>query len=139
MAAVGFSEMLVITCYTTRCHSPEDHNAFRGSTLICILTGNMGNIKNVVFWDVALCRSWVNRRFERMYRLHLQGGFFYCSPLAEFSTLKLEATRSSETSVNPGSTQHHIPEDDIRHSHRCENLRSYMGNIIQGYILIQAQ
>jgi hypothetical protein len=29
-------------------------------------------MKNV-FWDVALCRSWVNRRFGGTYRLHLQG------------------------------------------------------------------
>jgi hypothetical protein len=30
-------------------------------------------MKNAVFWDVALCRSCVNRRFEGTYRLHLQG------------------------------------------------------------------
>jgi hypothetical protein len=30
-------------------------------------------MKNVVFWDVALCRSCVNRRFRGRYRLHLQG------------------------------------------------------------------
>jgi hypothetical protein len=30
-------------------------------------------MKNVVFWDVALCRSCVNRRFGGKYRLHLQG------------------------------------------------------------------
>jgi hypothetical protein len=30
-------------------------------------------MKNVVFWDVALCRSCVNRRFRVTYRLHLQG------------------------------------------------------------------
>jgi hypothetical protein len=29
--------------------------------------------KNAVFWDVALCRSYVNRRFGGKYRLHLQG------------------------------------------------------------------
>jgi hypothetical protein len=29
--------------------------------------------KNVIFWDVALCRSCVNRRFGGTYRLHLQG------------------------------------------------------------------
>jgi hypothetical protein len=47
------------------------------------------------------------------------------SPLAEFCTLKMEAICSSETSVNPGATQPHIPEYDILHSHRCENLKSY--------------
>jgi hypothetical protein len=35
------------------------------------------------------------------------------------------ALRSSETLVNTRSTQHHIPEDDILHSHRCESLKSY--------------
>jgi hypothetical protein len=30
-------------------------------------------IKNAVFWDVAPCRSWVNRLFGGTYRLHLQG------------------------------------------------------------------
>jgi hypothetical protein len=30
-------------------------------------------VKNVVFWDVALCRSCVNRRFGGTYRFHLQG------------------------------------------------------------------
>jgi hypothetical protein len=30
-------------------------------------------MKNVVFWDVELCRSCVNRRFGGTYRLHLQG------------------------------------------------------------------
>jgi hypothetical protein len=30
-------------------------------------------MKNVVFWDVAQCRSCVNRRFGGKYRFHLQG------------------------------------------------------------------
>jgi hypothetical protein len=30
-------------------------------------------MKNAVFWDVAQCRSCVNRRFGGTYRLHLQG------------------------------------------------------------------
>jgi hypothetical protein len=37
------------------------------------------------------------------------------SPLANFSTMKMEAIRSSETSVNSRSTQSHTPEDDILH------------------------
>jgi hypothetical protein len=35
------------------------------------------------------------------------------SSLADFSTLKMEAIRSSETSVDTRSTRRHIPEDDI--------------------------
>jgi hypothetical protein len=30
-------------------------------------------MKNVVFWDLALCRSCVNLRFGGTYRLHFQG------------------------------------------------------------------
>jgi hypothetical protein len=30
-------------------------------------------MNNAVFWDVAPCRSYVNRRFGGTYRLHLQG------------------------------------------------------------------
>jgi hypothetical protein len=30
-------------------------------------------MENSVFWDVAPCRSCVNRRFGGTYRLHLQG------------------------------------------------------------------
>jgi hypothetical protein len=42
------------------------------------------------------------------------------------STLKMQAASSSETSVLTKATQHHISEDDILDSHRCENLKSYI-------------
>jgi hypothetical protein len=51
------------------------------------------------------------------------------SSLADFSTLKIEAIHSSETSVHIRSTQRHIPEDDILHSNLCETLRSYVSKI----------
>jgi hypothetical protein len=53
------------------------------------------------------------------------GTCWRCSSFADFSTLKMEAIRSSETSVNVRSTQRHIP-DYILHSDLCENLKSYM-------------
>jgi hypothetical protein len=69
-------------------------------------------MKNAVFWDVAPCRPSVNRRFGGTYRLHLQGRkirergtsvsrWLQTAPadagssLADFSTLKMEAIRSS--------------------------------------------
>jgi hypothetical protein len=90
-------------------------------------------MKNAVFWEVATCRSRVKRRFGRTYRLHLQGRIirervtsmsrwlqdclqppaYFGSSLADFSTLKMEAIRSSETTVHTRSTRHHIPEDGI--------------------------
>jgi hypothetical protein len=48
------------------------------------------------------------------------------SSLSDFSTLKMEAIRSSETSIHKKFTQRHISEDDILHSHRRENLKSYV-------------
>jgi hypothetical protein len=40
--------------------------------------------------------------------------------------LILEAPCSSETSVLTRSTRGHIPEDGILHSHRCQDLRTYI-------------
>jgi hypothetical protein len=48
------------------------------------------------------------------------------SSLAKLSTLKMEAIRSSETSVHTRSARRYIPEDGILHSHRLETLKSYM-------------
>jgi hypothetical protein len=39
----------------------------------------------------------------------------------------MEATRSSETSVPTNYTRRNIPEDGLLHSHRRENLKSYIG------------
>jgi hypothetical protein len=98
-------------------------------------------LKNAVFWGVAPCRFCVNRCFRGTYCLHLQvrkireratnvrslqPPAHACSSLADFSTLKMEMIRPSEMSVHTRSTRRHIPEDGILHSHRRENLKSYI-------------
>jgi hypothetical protein len=65
------------------------------------------NLKNVVF------------------QLSLQPPAQAGSSLADFSTLKMEAIRSSETLIHTRSTRRHIQQNDILHSQRRENLRSY--------------
>jgi hypothetical protein len=46
----------------------------------------------------------------------------------------MEATRSSETSVPTNYTRRNIPEDGLLHSHRRENLKSYIGILILNII-----
>jgi hypothetical protein len=75
-------------------------------------------MKNAVFLDVAPCSSCVNRCLDGTYRHHLQGRSLQPpaqagSSLADFSTLKMEAIRSSETSVHTRATRRHISEDGI--------------------------
>jgi hypothetical protein len=46
---------------------------------------------------------------------------------AYFSTLKMEATFSSEMSIDfQRITLRYIPEDRTLHNHKSENLKSYM-------------
>jgi hypothetical protein len=59
-----------------------------------------------------------------MYRLLVTANAVPSSPI--LVTLMMEAILSSETSVLATVTRRDIPEDGIFHSHRCENLISYM-------------
>jgi hypothetical protein len=77
--------------------------------------------ENAVFWDVTRCRSCMNRRFE----LSLQPPAHAGSSHSDFSTVKMIAMISSETSVHTRSTLRHIPQDGILHRHRREILESY--------------
>jgi hypothetical protein len=61
---------------------------------------NQQNLKNAIFWDVALCTYCMNRHFGGTYRPHLQNR-------------KMEAIYTSETWVHTRSTEHHISENGI--------------------------
>jgi hypothetical protein len=58
--------------------------------------------------------------------LCLPPAFTLVSCLAYPSNLKMEATCSSQTSVDfQRTTRRYIPEDRTLHNHRCENLKYY--------------
>jgi hypothetical protein len=75
-------------------------------------------MKNAVFWDVTPCGSCENR-IIKVERISVDP-----SPMI-LSTLMIETISSSETSVLTSVARHIIPEDDILHSQRRENLKSY--------------
>jgi hypothetical protein len=69
-------------------------------------------MKSIIFWDVTPCS--------------LPPAYLLVLAEIIYSTLKMEAICSSETSVaTQQTTRRHISEDDTLHNHRCENLKSY--------------
>jgi hypothetical protein len=106
-------------------------------------------MRNAVFWDVTPCGSCKNRLFGGKYRLHhciripyniitvyyhivflrsvgrliVTANIVPSSPI--LVTLMMEALSSSEMSVLTRAIQRYNPEDDILHSRRHENLKSY--------------
>jgi hypothetical protein len=94
-------------------------------------------MKNAVFWDVKPRGSFKNRRFggliASIIRVTRIDGI--ATTLAVTSNVVpslpvlvtlMEAIRSSETSIPTRPILRNIPEDDILHSHRRENLEPYI-------------
>jgi hypothetical protein len=88
--------------------------------------------------------SKVNKRFRGIYYLHVQAEeqakqessmkaydkqtcLHACFVLAYYSTRKMEAIRSSETSVDfPNTTRRYIRDDKTLYNHHCEIFKSYI-------------
>jgi hypothetical protein len=111
--------------------------------------------ESTVSWDITACSLLkVNRRFGGTLCIHLQGrisrewyqlvsrwldlppALTLVSFLAYFSSIKMEAICSSETSVEfQQTTRRCIPVDRTVHNNRCENLKSYTLTEVCRYFL----
>jgi hypothetical protein len=81
-------------------------------------------MKNAGFLDVTPCVSGKNRLFGTAYRLHHQGG-----KNGELADSCHPDDGGDTFPRNVGSYKSHkrnIPEDRILHSHRRQNLKSYI-------------
>jgi hypothetical protein len=86
-------------------------------------------MKSSIFCDIMPCSPFkVNRRFGQICRLlSLPPAFTLVSCLAYSSTLKVELTFPSETSVDiQRTTWRYIPEVRTLHNRRHENRKSYI-------------
>jgi hypothetical protein len=98
-------------------------------------------MKNSILWDITPCSSsqplFPGEHIASIFRVHnnpskkppdlcLLPAWCWCFAWLS-STLNMEATCSSETTVDfQRTTRNYIPEDRILHNHRCEDLKSYL-------------
>jgi hypothetical protein len=83
------------------------------------------DLKRTIFWNITL------ESVKAGDKQSTPPAFTLVSCSAYFSTLKMEAICSSETSVDSQRTARRytrIPEDGTLHNHRCENLKSYIAS-----------
>jgi beta-lactamase regulating signal transducer with metallopeptidase domain len=84
-------------------------------------------MKNTLLWNIMQCFLSHHLFLLTLLQLLVTANFVPSSPI--LVTLMLESMISSKASTLTTVTPRHITEDGILHSHRPENLKSYIALI----------
>jgi hypothetical protein len=105
--------------YTTNSEQFMDWHSFSHCTVQ--ITVYRRKMSSSVFWDMSCSPLYVNRCLRAL----LATWFMLVSCMVYSATLKMEATSSSETSVDfQWTTRRYIPENRTLHNHHCGILKS---------------
>jgi hypothetical protein len=84
-----------------------------------------------IFWDIVHCSPYVNWCFRGTYHLRLLGR----ESAEEETSLQQVARQNFPRNASSWTTRRHIPENGNIHNYRCDNLKSYVLEMVFRYLI----